>query len=143
MATVKQTYGTIATLLTTELNAMANNALVLSSETSLSEIDYLECDVQISCTFGTAPTASSGFSVWFLRKPDGSTYEDGGTSVTPSRAPDLVIPVRAVNTAQVIVVQAYSPPGNFKVLIKNDGTGQALSASGHTLKLLPRTYVIV
>lgn len=142
-STVKQAYGTIASVLTTELNSMANNALVLSSATSLTETGYLECDVEVVCTFGVAPTAGTGFSVWFLRIIDGTNYEDGGTSVTPSRAPDLVIPARAVATAQRIIVCGYVPPGNFQVLVKNDGTGQALSASGHTLKLIPRTYTII
>ena len=143
MATVKQTYGTIASVLTTELNSMANNALVLSAATSLSETGYLECDVEIVATFGVAPTAGTGFSIWFLRIIDGTNYEDGGTSVTPPRAPDLVIPVRAVTTVQRVIVCAYTPPGDFKILIKNDGTGQAIASSGNTLKLIPRTYTIV
>ena len=142
-STIKQAYGTIASILTTELNAMANNALVLSAATSLTETNYLECDVEAYFTFGVAPTSGTGFSVWFLRTADGTNYEDGGVSVTPSRAPDLVIPARAVATAQRVIVQGYVPPGNFKVLIKNDATGQALSASGHTLKLIPRTFTVV
>lgn len=143
MSTVKQSYGTIGSILTTELNSMANNALVLSSDVSLSETGYLECDLELVVTFGSSPTASTGFSVWFLRVIDGTNYEDGGTSVTPSRAPDLVIPVRAVTTAQRIIVTGYLPPNTFKVLIKNDGTGQAIASSGNTLKIIPRTYTIV
>ena len=143
MSTIKQAYGTISGILTTELNSMANNALVLSSETSLTNTDYLECDMEMVFTFGVAPTAYTGFAIWFLRKADGTNYEDGGTSVTPSRNPDLVIPVRAVTTAQRICVLGYLPPGNFKILIKNDGTGQALAASSNTLKLIPRTYTVI
>ena len=122
---------------------MANNALVLSSATSLTETGYLECDVEIVCTFGVAPTSGTGFSIWFLRNIDGTNYEDGGTSVMPSRAPDLVIPVRAVTTAQRVIVCGYVPPGKFKILIKNDSTGQAIASSGNTLKLIPRTYTKV
>jgi hypothetical protein len=143
MATVKQTNGTIASVLTTELNSMANNALVLSSAVSLSETGYLECDVEVYCTFGVAPTSNTGFSIWFLKVIDGTNYEDGGTSVTPGRAPDIVIPVRAVTTAQRIINFGFLPPGNFKVLIKNDATGQALASSGNTLKIIPRTYTVV
>lgn len=142
MAVVKQVYGTIFPILSTELNSMANNVSVLSNVTSLTEVGYLECDIEIVCTFGTAPTSGSGFSVWFIRAIDGINYEDGDASTVPSRAPDLVIPVRSVNTIQRIVVCGYVPPGNFKVLIRNDRTGQAIASSGNTLKLIPRTYVI-
>lgn len=142
MAIVKQIYGTIASILTTELNSMANNASVLSGVTSLSEVGYLECDIEIVCTFGIAPTSGSGFSVWFIRAIDGTNYEDGDASIVPSRAPDLVIPVRSVNTIQRIIICGYVPPGNFQVLIRNDRTGQAITSSGNTLKLIPRTYVI-
>jgi hypothetical protein len=131
--------GTIATLLSTELNSLANNALNIGSAYS-SGGNYVMADIEANVTFGTAPTANTALVIWFLRAPDGTNYEDGGTSVTPARLPDVVIPLRAVTTAQRVVRRVAIPPGTFKPLLKNDGSGQSLSASGNTIKILPVTF---
>ena len=135
----KQVAGTIYSVMTTGLNSLANNGLVLSAVTSLTETDYLYADVELVVTYGSAPTANTAIAIWFIRVPDGTNYEDGDASITPIRAADAVLPLRAVTTAQRITVTANIPYGNFKVLLKNDGTGQAMAASGNTLKLRPIT----
>lgn len=127
-------------LLTTELNSLANDALALSGEITLTDAGYLLADVTLVVTYGVAPTANTAVAVWLLRETDGSNYEDGGSGVTPARAPDVVFPLRAVTTAQRITRQVVLPPGKFKALCKNDGTGQAMAASGNTLKLKASTY---
>ena len=138
--TTTQVVGTIQSLLTTELNSLANNALALGSAITLTSAGYLMGEVELVVTFGVAPAASTGCSVWFLRDIDGTNYEDGGSSLTPARAPDLVIPVNASTSAQRITRRCLLPPGTFKALLKNDGTGVAMAASGNTLKVLPSTY---
>lgn len=139
MPTVRNTRGTIKTALSTELNAMANNANVLSSAVSFDAADvgmrFVEGELLV--TFPTAPNANFAFCVWLLREVDGTNYEDGGTSVTPTRPPDMIFTVRAVTTAQRMVQVADLPPGAPRVLIRNDGTGQAIAASGNTFKLRP------
>jgi hypothetical protein len=136
--TVTQLSGSIATLLSTEMNSQANNALVLGSAYSSSG-NYLMAELQIDVTFGSAPTANTGLSVWLLRAIDATNYETGGTSATPTRAPDAVFPLAAVTTQQLITLRVPIPPGTFKPLLKNDGSGQAFPASGSTLKILPLT----
>lgn len=147
MSVTKYKLGSQSTLLTTELNALANNAAALSAAYNNTQgggggDGYLMADLELYVTYGTAPTAGTGCSVWFLQTEDGTNYEDGSNSgpVIPARAPDLVFPLRNVNTAQRIIRTVGLPPGNFKVLLRNDGTGQAMSASGHTLKIRPSTY---
>ena len=139
MPTVKNARGTIKTALSTELNSMSNNTNVLSSaiafETADQGMRFVEGELCV--TFGTNPTANTAFSVWLLRELDGTNYEDGGTSVTPTRPPDMIFTVRAVTTAQRIVAVCDLPPGVPKALIRNDGTGQAIASSGNTLKLRP------
>lgn len=139
MPTVKNTRGTIKTALDTGLNSMANNANVLSSAVAFESADqgmrFVEGELVV--TFPSAPTANTSFCVWLLREVDGSNYEDGGTSVTPTRPPDMIFTVRAVTTAQRIVQVTDLPPGSPRVLIRNDGTGQAIASSGNTLKLRP------
>jgi hypothetical protein len=139
MPTVKNTRGTIKTALDTELNSMANNANVLSSAVAFESADqgmrFVEGELLV--TFGTNPSANTAFCVWLLREVDGTNYEDGGASVTPTRPPDMIFTVRAVTTAQRIVQTCDLPPGAPLVLIRNDGTGQAIAASGNTFKLRP------
>jgi hypothetical protein len=139
MSTVKNARGTIKTALSSGLDSMANNTNVLSSAVAFEAADegmrFVEGELLV--TFGTNPTANTAFSVWLLREIDGTNYEDGGTSVTPTRPPDMFFTVRAVTTAQRIIAICDLPPGAPKVLIRNDGTGQAIASSGNTLKLRP------
>lgn len=141
MATVKDIRGTATTALSTGLNSLANNALVASSAITLSagEPGYQRCEAELVVTFGTAPTANTACVVWLLREVDGTNYEDGSSTVTPARNPDLVFPLRAVTTAQRIAVVGDLPPGSFVALLRNDGTGQAMASSGNTLKIRPVT----
>jgi hypothetical protein len=97
----------------------------------------------LSLTFGSAPAANQGVSVYILTSGDGSgtTYEDGDASTTPARGPDCVIPVRGVGTAQVIERMCLLPQGNVKFLAIND-TNQTVN-SGWTLKATPITRELV
>lgn len=131
------TMGSVDTVLSTGLNSMANNALVLSSEYTASQTGYLYAMMELYISgMGGTPTANTSFDFWFLSKNDGTNYEDGSASVTPARAPDGWFNIRAVSTAQRLFYRAAIPPsGTFKILIRNNATGQALAASGNTLKL--------
>lgn len=141
MPTVKNTRGTLTeAIATASLNSMANNTNVLGSAISLTsgEPGYLFCEAELVVTFGSAPTANTSFCCWLLREIDGTNYEDGSTSVTPTRPPDLIFTVRAVTTAQRLIAVCDMPPSSiFKALLRNDGTGQAIASSGNTLKLRP------
>jgi hypothetical protein len=144
MPTVKDIRGTATTVLSTDLNSLANNALVLSSAITLStgEPGYQRCEAELVVTFPTAPTANTAFVVWLLREVDGTNYEDGSSTITPTRNPDLVFTLRAVTTVQRIAVVGELPPGSFKALLRNDGTTQTTSATpatAHSFKIRPLT----
>lgn len=139
MPNVTNTRGTNTNVLTTELNSLANNSNALGSTITLSNTGFRFGELELLVTFGVAPTANTAVTVWLLREVDGTNFEDGGASVTPTRLPDAVFPLRAVTTAQRIIVPVDLPPGNFKALLRNDGTGQAMAASGNTLRLRPLT----
>jgi hypothetical protein len=148
MSTEKYLLGSQATLLSTELNSLANNGTALGSAFNNTVAGgggdgYTLCDVELVVTYGVAPTASTGVSLWFLSTQDGTNYEDGDNSTTPGRVPDVVFPLRAVTTAQRINRRVALPWGNFKPLAKNDGTGQAMAASGNTIKIRPVTPQVV
>ncbi len=139
MPTVTNTRSTVSTALSTELNSLANNNNALGSAITIANAGYRFGELEIVVTFGVAPTANTALTVWLLREVDGTNYEDGGSSVTPTRAPDAIFPLRAVTTAQRVVVPCDLPPGTFKALLRNDGTGQTTAASGNTLKVRPLT----
>lgn len=142
MATVKNVAGTITTVLSTALNSLANNSNVLSSAITLSTGEpgyrFGEWELYIASS-AAAMTANTAFVGWIIQALDGTNDEDGGTSVTPARTPDLIFPVRAVSTAQRITWQSELPTGSFKVLLRNDGTNQTIASSGNTLKVRPKT----
>lgn len=139
--TEKYLLGGQSTLLSTELNSLANNILAIGSAYDNTQGQagdgYNLCDLELVVTYGTAPGTSTGVSFWFLTTQDGTNYEDGDALTTPARLPDCVFPLRAVTTAQRIVRRVMLPWGKFKPLAKNDGTGQSMSGSGNTIKIRP------
>ena len=140
MTTFTNLLGTNDSVMTTELNSLANNALVASSAITITSTGFLLAEFELYIAgMGGTPTANTSFDLWLLRRPDGTNYEDGGASVTPTRGPDVWFPIRAVSTAQRIVRVCELPPGLFIALIRNGGTGQALAATANTLKVRPYT----
>lgn len=123
--------GTPATVVSgANLNALASGSLVLGSAFS---------NVIGDGAGGGWPRAraklhidsmavSSGGVVdgWFLTAADGSTYEQGGTSVTPLRAPDFCF-VPVVQTAAVDLEQLVNVPvcATVKCLLRNNALGAA------------------
>ena len=80
-------------------------------------------------------TPSAGGTVygWFLTAADGSTYEQGGTSLTPARAPDFVF--AAINTAAAVDLETYVQMpicATFKMLcVNNLGVSTANDTNGY------------
>lgn len=111
---------------------LANNVLLLSAAVTQSNPGYLSGYCTFTSTgFGGVVTVGTQMSGWFIMSTSaGSTYEDGDASTTPARRPDVEFPLRAVSTAQVVSARVDKMPmGTFKLLMKNDGTGQTLNAT--------------
>jgi hypothetical protein len=130
--------GTVSTWIN-GTSTLTNNSLLLSSAITLTDTGYTRavCELAVP-SFPSAPAANTGVSVWIIKQVDGgSNYEDGDASTTPARMPDMVFPLRAVSTAQRVTLPSVDlPPGLFKALLKNDGTGVTMNATW-TLKCLP------
>lgn len=142
--TLKQVeQATAVTLMSTELNSLANNSnaaatanLVNTQGTSNTD-GYIRGKLELYLAApSTTVTANTGLSVWFLSTVDGSNFEDGSSSITPARSPDIVLPLRAVSTAQRVGRKVRVPVGTLGILLRNEGTGVTLGATGNTLKLL-------
>jgi hypothetical protein len=128
---------TPVTVLSTELNSLANNAAALSvTLTQESEGDFYG-EFELVVTFGTAPSSNSTVEMYFVKTVDGTNFEDASTTgpVTP-QAPDYIFTVRNVTTTQRRVSpKLLLPSRDFKILLVNK-TGQPFQASGNTLKML-------
>jgi len=131
--------GTSQTVITgTALNAMANNAVVLGPafawvQGTAGILGYIYGRVQLTFKFQSGPTTNTGFSLWFIKSIDaGSTFED--SAAAPPRPPDLTLLGHAYGGtgdtgAHVVSKDVLIPCGSWKALLKNDGTGQTLTAN--------------
>ena len=131
------------------LNALASGSSVLGSAFSNVQADsqgggfpLATCKIHLD---SMAVSAGGNILIWFLTASDGSVYEQGGTSVTPLRAPDVIFnPV-----AQTAAVDLESPCNvplcaTIKALVKNNSLGAATPANTNGyVKLYYQTQQIV
>lgn len=146
MSSIKLEAASISTVLSTELNSLANNAAALGTEYDNSSNLYLWATFELNATFGSAPTAGNTVDLYIIPAPDGTNYDDnttGASGAAPSTSYVGGFPLRAVTSAQKVplgvVRRVDLPPTKFKVFVVN-GSGQAFPASGSTVKMIPYRY---
>lgn len=157
MSTVlKGLLGSGLTIISTELNSLASGSSAISTvvhstgvfsnvagDTDLGGYPEAYAELILGAA-GGAYTANTGIDVYFLTSLDGTNYEDGSTSVTPARNPDLTFPLRNSSTATRVKVLCFPPVcANIKCLVVNNGTGQALASSGNSVVIYPLTQEAV
>lgn len=129
---------TIQTMLTTELNALAagdGTALGTAYDNGDAANRYFFGDFQLSATWAASPAANGTVDLYVVGAPDGTNYNDGGTTVRPQNMQRGIWDVRLVNTLQLMTIHGVVlPPYPFKIFVVNN-TDQALTASGHTVKM--------
>ena len=138
MATEKwAAYTSRGNVLSTELNSLASAGrsaagTEVDNGANLDMFGVLE----LSVTFGTAPSAGGYVEIYMVTAPDGTNYEDGSNSVDPGTHKLIDrLPVRAVTTAQRLTGRMIPLlPEKTKFLLYN-GSGQSFPASGSTLTL--------
>lgn len=121
-------------LLATELNSLASGARALSVAVTGNTATF--ANFQLTVTFEIAPALQASIAVFILPSIDGgSTYADGSPTVNPQIPPSFILYCNAVATTQQLgALQIALPPGNFKVLLRND-TSQSFAASGNVLAM--------
>ena len=147
MSSIKLEAGSITTVLSTELNSLANVAAALaSSGYDNSASLYLWAIFELNVTFGSAPSATGTIDLYIIPAPDGSNYDDavtGASGAAPATSYVGGFPLRAVTSAQKIPIGAARrvdlPPVPFKVFVVNN-SGQAFPSSGSTVKMVPYRY---
>ena len=138
--------GSPTTLLSTELNSLANNGFTAASATYNNTVGggggdgSVRCLIEGSFTFVAAPTPNSAVFVWFLKALDDTNFENTPTtSISLGRGPDVTLPVTGGQTSTRVSRLVECPPGLFKTVATQQGTGQAMAASGNTIKIRPVT----
>lgn len=135
-----------ATVLSTDLNALANNAAsALSAAIANQTNGDIEGRFELNVTFGTAPTADSVVEVYLVPALDATNYADYSPTgpIVDQATWAGSFTLRAVTTAQRRVTRPCAlPPTPFKIGVVNK-SGQAFPASGSTVKLTTTVYSVV
>lgn len=124
----------LITILSTELNALANDAGVTTGviENSTSLDQY--ADFELVATFASAPVADKTVDLYLVRSVDASNYEDASAARPPASGWVGAFVLDNVATVQrKTIAGVMLPPTSFKLLIVNK-SGVAMTASGHTLR---------
>jgi hypothetical protein len=123
----------IASVLTTELNSIANAAISAASSAidNTSALD-LYCDLTFTiATQGGARSTGATVTVKMVQALDGTNYDDVEVTCGQTIA---VFPLDAATTArQVSARDIPVPPGLYKLFVLNS-TGQAFASSGNILE---------
>lgn len=134
------------TLLSTELNSLASGSRTNASsavDNDNASNRYLFGTFELAVTFSSTPLSGKTVDLFILPTVDGTNYADGSSSVNPGSGNYVAsFPVRAVATAQrLMLYNVPLPPTDFKVLLVNN-SGQNMTASGHTLKMVMSAYEV-
>ena len=138
--------GSPATLMTTDLDNLGNDAFVVASaDYDNATNKHRWADFQlVAYDFDAAPTAGAVLELHLFTKYDGSTYADGfdGDADADSvPGPNTLIGCFVVsasdNPQQLAIRGVRLPPYAFKACIVNRSGQDLADSSSHTLKLFP------
>jgi hypothetical protein len=122
------------TILSTELNGLANNGTVLSGVVENSATLDLYGDFALTMQFGVAPSLGFAIELYIVRSVDGVLYDDT-SSGPPLNGFGDIWPCRNTTNQQTIVLATLElPPTDFKVYVRNS-SGQTMAATGNLLKM--------
>ena len=143
MAVLKLDPAGISTLMSTELNSLANgSAAVDSSEYDNATNLYPQAGFELVVTFGSAATAGAPVQLYLIYSLDGTNYGDYTTGASP-KAPGSAYVGSFYCLSQTANRLTLGPidlmPAKFKTYVI-DQSGQAFPASGSTLNILPYQY---
>ena len=124
----------IVSVLTTELNSLANATMSANSATQDQDaIRHNFVEFELVVTYGTAPLAGQRVLLFLLPNLDGSNFATSNIEYISHLAG--IFTLDDVTTAQRIIIRnVLLPSVDFQVALYNDA-GQAMAASANTLKM--------
>lgn len=125
----------LSTIISTGFNTLGDGSRVVSSAVNNDSDLYLYADLELS--FASAAFGAGAYvDLYLLESVDGSNYEDGDSSTTPTSQCHLArVPFRNATAAQIHTVKGVIlPPTKFKILAETH-VGVTLAGSGNTLKI--------
>ncbi len=130
MATYKHTaFGTPTSYLTTGLNSLADDGVVLGGaiDNSTNRHFYLKAEITLGSVDLSAQTSPS-VQLRLVESLDGTNYEDNDDQCYA-----ITVPVAATNAAHMKISGVLDiPPGKFKLAVVNK-TGAAFASTGNTV----------
>ena len=141
----------ITTLLSSELNALANNAGAIGVEYDNATAKLLSAWLEFTVTFESNPTAGNTVDAYLIMAMDGTNYADytaGASGYAPWPAMIGSWVLQAKTTVHRLTLGGGMggpialPPTKFKVFLLNK-SGVAFPASGSLVKLIPSGYKMV
>lgn len=140
MPSTRYERGNLVTMASTDLDGLGANAGVFcTTHYDNGHMDnlYLWGDMELTVSFGTAPTAGRVVELYVIPADDGSNYATANPTSPPANLIAGAWVVRNVTTAQRLVLrQVPLPPSRFRLLIRNT-TDQAFAGTGNEVQMLP------
>ena len=137
--------GNPATVMSTDLNSLADGAAVLSGALSNDANDELDlyADVELLFTAAAAPDADMTLDLYVVRSVDGTNFEDATAARPPASGyVGSFVSANSTGAQRLVVPRVELPPEDFKLLLVNN-LGAALVASGNVLTALFYTEQVV
>jgi hypothetical protein len=144
----QKAYETALTLLTTELNSLANGSSGSASGAQGGDGTdaALLLDFELLTGGSITPGTGARADLYLIRSVDGTNYEDATTGASESLPPDAFvgsfIPTTGAGTKRMALRDIPCPPGLWKAILQNE-LGVSLAATGNTLKARPHSQKTV
>lgn len=134
------TPSSLVSVLTTELDSLANNAMSAASG-AINNDTNLDMYGDLELNLGTlSPTAGGYVAVYIAEAADGTNYPAPSAAdqrlQTNALLCTFALSTTATTAQRLVARNVLLPPGKFKIYLDNQA-GAAMNASGNTLKLLP------
>jgi hypothetical protein len=127
------------TVLSTELNGLANNTASAASSAIANQTNLdVYADVELSLA-SLSPISPNYCNLYILEAVDGTNYPSATATVLRNQPSHLwcsfLLDTTAATAQRVVVRAVMLPPGTFKLVLDNQA-GAALNASGNTVKII-------
>jgi hypothetical protein len=125
-------------LLTTELNSLADNAASAASSAIANQTNLdVYADIELVLA-SLSPAAPNYCTLYILEAIDGTNYPSATAGVLRNQPSQILCSFSLDTTAstaqRVVVRNVVLPPGSFKVVLDNHA-GVALASSGNSVKM--------